>query len=185
MTKNYRIGVDYQLYSVADGKDTLEEKTDKGEPFRFLSGFGMVLDDFEKNIAPLEIGGAFDFTLTPEQAYGEYDERGLIEFDREMFSVEGKFDDKNVAEGRMIWLNNSEGRQFPGLVLATEPKVRIDLNHPLAGKTLHFVGTVVEREEATAEEIQAMAAHLAGEGGCGGDCGSCGGCGGGHCGGCQ
>ena len=65
----------------------------------------------------------------------------------------------------------------------------MDLNHPLAGKTLNFKGTVVEKVEATPQEIQAMISHLAGEGGCGGcgggSCGSCGGCGEGGCGGCN
>ena len=47
-TINYRFGVDYKLYTVAEGKETLEEKTEAGLPFRFLSGFGMVLDGSQR-----------------------------------------------------------------------------------------------------------------------------------------
>lgn len=190
-TINYRFGVDYKLYTVAEGKETLEEKTEAGLPFRFLSGFGMVLEDFEKNVGCLEIGGEFDFVVPVERAYGEYDERGLIELDKQLFTVDGKFDDTNVAEGRIIQLQNQDGQQFPALVLSVDEKVKVDLNHPLAGKTLHFVGKVVEKEEASPQEIQAMIAHLTGGGcgGCGGGCSSCGdggcdSCGDGGCGGC-
>ena len=62
----------------------------------------------------------------------------------------------------------------------------IDLNHPRAGQDLHFVGTVVEKREATNEEVTQMVNVLSGGCGCGcgencnGSCGS-GGCEGGGC----
>lgn len=184
-TVNYRFGVDYKLYSVQEGKEVLEEETDATMPFRFLSGFGLVLDDFEKNVTVLEIGGEFDFVVPVERAYGEYDERGIIELDKSLFTIDGKFDDENVAVGRIIQLQNADGQQFPGLVLEVSDKVRVDLNHPLAGKTLHFVGKVVEKVEASPQEIQAMIAHLTGGGGCGGCGGGCSSCDGGCDSGCD
>ena len=178
--KNYRYGIEYKLYTTSDGKETLEEETTENEPFRFLSGFGMVLDDFEKAVENLEVGGTFDFNVPVDKAYGEYVERGIIELDKQLFTIDGKFDNVNVAEGRIIRLQNADGQQFPGLVLAVDDKVRIDLNHPLAGKNLHFIGKVVEKVEASPKEIEAMMAHLTGNGGCGGcgggSCGDCGGC---------
>lgn len=188
---NFRIGVEYTLYTKNDGKETIEEQTREGEPFRFLSGFGMCLDAFEDQVAPLEIGDSFDFTLSVDKAYGPFDERGIIELNRELFTIDGHFDSEHIAEGNVIQLQNAEGQRFPALVLSVADKVKVDLNHPLAGKELHFVGKVTEKEEATAQEIQAMAAHLAGEGGCGGNCGGCSGCGddsncgNGGCGGCH
>lgn len=184
--KNYRIGVDYKLYTINKDGETLEEETSREEPFRFLSGFSMVLDDFEKAVGDLAVGEAFDFTVPVERAYGEYDERGRIDLDRSLFEVDGKFDDKNIKAGNVVPLQNDEGRRFMATVVSVDNQVHLDLNHPLAGKQLHFVGTVVEREEASAKEIQAVAAHLAGEcGGCGGDCGSCGGGCEGGCGSCN
>ncbi|MFU2373366.1 MAG: peptidylprolyl isomerase, partial [Bacteroidales bacterium] len=83
--------------------------------------------------------------------------------------------------GAVLPLVNAEGLRFQGLVLELKDNtVIIDLNHPLAGKDLHFKGQVVTMRDATNEEIQALINH---EGcNCGGDCeGGCeGGCGGHH-----
>ena len=60
-----------------------------------------------------------------------------------------------------------------------DSKVKVDLNHPLAGNRLNFKGYIIENREATKEEMQTMLNHLNG-GGCGGNCGGdCGGCEGG------
>lgn len=179
--KNYSIAVDYQLFTLSEGKRELEEKTDDGQPFRFLSGFGMTLDAFEQHIVPLNEGDKFDFTLSVEQGYGERVQERVIDLDKQMFCVNGKFDVENIFVDAIVPLQNADGQRFLGHVLdITDDKVLMDLNHPLAGMELNFVGTVVEKREAMPQEIQAMMAHLAGEGGCGGCSGGCnGGCNGG------
>lgn len=189
MDKNYRIGIDYKLYVINDnGEATLEEETTQQEPFRYLSGFNMTLEKFEQETASLNVGDTFDFTLTKEEAYGDYYEERVLMLDKQMFCINGKFDSQNIQIDALVPLQNEEGQRFLGHVLEiTETHVKMDLNHPLAGKTLNFKGTVVEKIEATPQEIQAMMAHLTGQGGCGGcgggSCGSCGGgCGEGGCG---
>ena len=115
-----------------------------------------------------------------------------------MFDVDGHFDKENIFVGATIPLQNEDGNRFMGVVLEIgTDKVRIDLNSPLAGKTLNFTGKVLENRTATADEIQSLVNHL--NGGCSGGCGNCGGsCGHdgkkdgekhdggcGHCGGCH
>lgn len=184
MNKYYAIA--YKLYTLCEGKKNLEEEAPAEDPFIFISGFGTTITGFEKHIENLEKGQAFDFTLSKEEAYGEhYDER-VIELDKSIFEIDGKFDDKHIFVDAIIPLQNEDGNRFMGQVLAiTDEKVRVDLNHPLAGKELNFVGEVVECRVASNEEIQSLINSLSG-GGCHGGCGNCGGncdggCGGDNC----
>ena len=101
-----------------------------------------------------------------------------------MFCIDGKLDEEHIFVDAIIPLQNENGQRFLGKVLEVgDSKVKVDLNHPLAGKDLHFIGSIVESREATNEEIQNMINHM--NGGCGGNCGDCGGGCGGHDGGCD
>jgi len=74
-----------------------------------------------------------------------------------------------VRKGAIIPLQNEDGNRFNGVVAeVTADKVKVDLNHPLAGRTLNFKGSILEAHEATNEEIQAFVESLQGNGeGCG------------------
>ncbi|MBO5185513.1 MAG: FKBP-type peptidyl-prolyl cis-trans isomerase [Prevotella sp.] len=177
---NKYIAVDYKLYTVNNGESKLEEETNEGQPFQFISGFGITLEAFEKNIVELAKGDTFDFTLTKEEAYGDYEQERVLDLEREMFCINGHFDHEHIYKDAIVPLQNEDGNRFYGRVLSVDDsKVKMDLNHPLAGKSLNFKGTVVESREATNEEIQGMINRLSGEG-CGCGCGDCGGGCGGH-----
>ncbi len=193
-TKNKFIVASYSLYDVTNGQDgneVLIEKTQDQRPFIFVSGMGATLPAFEEQILKCAKGEEFDFELTPDQAYGERVEERVIELDKNIFTVNGEFDAQHVKVGAILPLQNEDGNRFLGLVLAIgDDKVKIDLNHPLAGKKLNFCGEILESREATAEEVAHMAKLMSGEGqqGCGGGCDNCGSnCGEGDCkdGGCE
>ena len=189
-TNNKFIVASYSLYDVTngdDGNEVLIEKTQDERPFIFVSGMGATLPSFEEEILKHAKGEEFDFVLNPEQGYGERVEERVIELDKQIFTVNGVFDAQHVKVGAVIPLQNEDGNRFLGLVLAIgDDKVKIDLNHPLAGKKLNFCGEILESREATAEEVAHMAKLMSGEagGGCGGNCGDCkdGGCKDGNCG---
>lgn len=182
---NKYISVSYELYDVTGGNHDLVEQTTEDRKFIFVSGMGVTLPAFEEAVAGLAQGEEFDFTLTPEQAYGERFEERVIELDKQIFCIDGQFDAQHVQVGAIIPLQNQDGTRFNGVVLdITDSKVRVDLNHPLAGKTLNFKGSIVQSREATAEEVAQMAQLISGEGSCSG-CKGEGGCNGGSCGGCH
>lgn len=182
--KNKYIAVAYKLYTNENGTENMVEEAPANKPFQFISGMGLALDDFEKNVASLQKGEEFEFSLTKEQAYGEHEEERVLSLDREMFCIDGKLDSEHIFVDAIIPLQNENGQRFLGKVMEIgDSKVKVDLNHPLAGKDLHFKGSIIESREATNEEIQNMINQLSG--GCGGHCEGCGGDCGGHDSGCE
>ena len=188
-TNNKFMSVHYQLYTVVDGEDVLEEQTSREHPFEFVTGFGVSMEGFEAQVSKMEKGTPFDFVLTPQEAFGEYDPEGVHKLSRDVFSINGHFDHDNIQPGAVITLLDAEEHPFLARIKKVEADgVTIDTNHPLAGKTLHFTGLVLENREATLQEMHEMATKLSGEG-CGCGCDDCGGhdhqhgggCGCGHC----
>ena len=162
---NKYVSVSYQLYSInSDGSRHLEEQTQQGNPFTFISGFGFSLDGFEQRIVPLQPADKFDFTLQPAEAFGEYEKEGVHKMKREHFTINDHFDHDNIYPGAVITLVDEEEHRFMARVVKVEDDgVTIDTNHPLAGKTLQFTGIVLENRDATNDEIQHMLNHLSHE----------------------
>lgn len=191
--ENKYITVAYELYTTEDGERELMEKATAEHPFQFISGLGTTLDTFESQIAPLNKGDQFEFTIASEDAYGEYDDAHVLDLPKSIFEIDGRFDNERIYAGNVVPLMDSEGRRLNGTVVEVQPEtVVIDMNHPLAGASLTFIGQVIENRLATNEEVQGMVNMMSGEseGGCGcgcdsdgcsdDDCGDgCGGCGGG------
>lgn len=167
-TTHKYVTVAYKLYTDNEkGIHELVEEAPAEHPFQFITGMGVTLDSFEEKIAPLAEGDAFDFTLASDEAYGPYEQEHVLELDKSIFSPNGHFDKEQVYPGAVLPLVNADGNRFDGLVLEVKDKtVVIDLNHPLAGKNLHFKGSVVTMREATNEEIEGMANLMSGEGCC-------------------
>ena len=191
---NMFVAVSYTLYTVDGEKKEKIEEAPASKPFEFITGFGVTLDEFEKQIAQLDKGADFEFQLSKEQAYGDFEQERVLDLDRSIFQINGHFDHENIFEGAVVPLQNEDGNRFYGRVLEIgADKVKMDLNHPLAGKTLCFSGKVIDKREATNQEIQNRVNFLSGEHSCGCGCGcdDCGGdcddhhhdggCGCGHC----
>lgn len=179
--KNQYMEVAYQLFVDGENGQEMTEETTKERPFQFITGFGVALDAFEQQVAGLQKGDSFDFTITHDQAYGDYRDDLVLDLEREVFSINGHFDHEHIYEDAIVPLQNEEGNRFYGRIVEVgEEKVKVDLNHPLAGEDLTFKGTIVENREATAKEIEHLVAHMAG--GCGCSCDDCnGGCEHEHC----
>ena len=106
--QNKYIAVMYKLYtSASDSKPELVEETAEGDPFVFISALGMTLDAFEAQIVPLKVGDKFDFTLAPNDAYGEYDEAGKQALPRKVFEINGKLDSHFIFEGAVVPLSSA------------------------------------------------------------------------------
>jgi len=176
ITANKSVSAEYELY--VDGENGAEpelmEKATAAQPLSFIYGVGMMLPKFEENLFGLSVGDKFDFNIAAEEAYGLYEDENVLDLDRSIFEIDGKIDEKIIFAGNVVPLMDSEGHRLNAQVVeVNDTHVKVDLNHPLAGENLHFIGTVTEVREATEKELSALTG-----GGCG--CGS-GGCGSGGC----
>ncbi len=174
----------YDLYEVApDGSQKLVHQTNPEDPERIVFGVtrGMIVP-LEKAIEGLEKDGTFDLIVKADEAFGPYDPDQIVELERDIFLVDGKFDEEMIKVGALVPMMTADGYRINGLVKeVTADKVKMDFNHPLAGKDVRFSGKILEVRDATPEEIQP--AHGCGGCGCGdngcsdGNCGCDGDCG--------
>jgi len=150
------VSLTYDLYTTQDdGTEGFVESADASHPLVFLYGAGQMLPKFEENLASLSTGDSYDFRLSAEDAYGVYDEKAVANLPMEMFK-----DVDMPGIGNVIPLQDNQGNRFQGQVVSiAEDAVIVDLNHPMAGKELHFKGNILEVRPATADELAHGHAH--------------------------
>jgi peptidylprolyl isomerase len=103
-------------------------------PLKFTVGAGQMIPGFDAAVVGMARGETKTITIGPEQAYGLRDEECLIDFPRANVP-EGM----EIEPGMQLYLQDSRGNPVPALVVSIDEKaVRMDCNHPLAGKTLQF-----------------------------------------------
>ena len=175
----------YDLYQInADGTETLVHQTDKDDPEKIVFGVTRgVIAPLEKALDGMEQGGTFDVIAKAAEAFGPYDPEQVAELEKEIFIVDGKFDDEVIKTGAIVPMMTQDGYRINGVVKeVTDTKVKMDFNHPLAGKDIRFKGSVTLVRDATPEELKPTGC------GCGCDHENCGdghndhcGCGDGCC----
>ena len=135
------VSLTYDLYVKEDnGSEGLVESATEEQPLVFLYGAGQMLPKFEENLSTLSTGDNYDFQLSAQDAYGEYDEEAVANLPKEMFNG------TDMPEiGSILPLQDNNGNRFQGQVVSgTEDAVLGDLNHPMAGQELHFKGNIVK-----------------------------------------
>lgn len=142
----------------------LVEQTSKDNPLTFLAGVGMMIPGFENQLAGKQPGDKYDITVKPEEGYGDTDPEAIIDLPKDIFKVDGQLQEDMLVVGNIIPLQDQNGHPLQGVVLEVgDETVKMDLNHRLAGKTLHFTGEVLEVRPATEDEISH--GHVHGPGG--------------------
>ena len=181
ITKNAVVEFSYEL----EVEGQIVDRTTNEKPLDYIHGTGSLLPKLEEHIEGMQAGDKFEITLAPSDAYGEVDPQRIIDLPKAAFEVNGEVREDLLVPGNTIPMMNSMGGVIPGVVLEVTPEsVKMDLNHQMAGKTLHFVGEIVSVREATEKELtEGLHGEYVHSCGCGG--GGChgGGCHGGECGG--
>ena len=148
ITKDTIVTVTFRV-SDAQGRLVDDGKT----PQSYLHGHGNTLPGIEKALEGQEAGYQATLSLTPDDAFGERDERLVTTIPKTQFPP-------GVKVGGHLNGTDDQGQQQVYTVMKIKgDTVHLDGNHPLAGQTLRFVLKVLEVRAATPEEVAHGHAH--------------------------
>ena len=166
--QNKMVGVDYKL--TVDGQ--IADQSRPGQPLEFIFGTGMLLPKFEEAILGKEPGDKVSFTLEPKDGYGELIAEAIVDLPKHIFMVDGKLAEDILFEGSQVPMSDAQGNRMMGTVKEVgDEHVKMDFNHPMAGKTLHFDVEVVTVRDVTPEDLQGhCSCGSCGDHGCGDGC---------------
>ncbi len=139
------VSIEYTL--TVDGN--IVDASEENEPLEYLQGFQNIIPGLERELVGMQVGESREVTVLPKDGYGDTDPNALIEVPRSEFPK-----DFELKAGVELQLQNQDNEILNAVIVDVTPKmVKLDLNHPLAGKELFFRVTVVGLREPTEEEI--------------------------------
>ncbi len=139
------VAMDYTLHVDGEKIDSSEGR----EPLEYLHGAGNIIPGLEREMAGMEVGESKQVVVSPADGYGESDPDAFIEIPRSEFPR-----DIPLELGLELQVQDPSGNPMYARIDAiTDESVRLDFNHPLAGKELHFSVKIVGLREPTEEEL--------------------------------
>jgi len=150
-------------YLIRTGDHDHYPRSGKPEELSFCLGCGLMPAHLEEALVGMALEELKTVRLTPQQAFGEVDEKLVLEVPRADFAPE-----VHPEPGDAFETTDEEGHPAYFVVKAVMPDtVTIDFNHPLAGKEVEFVITLKGVREATPEDMKTSS--------CSCSCSQCGG----------
>lgn len=120
-------------YILKDDTGQILDSNNGRDPLTYTQGEEQILPGLEKALTGMRAGEQKQVTVKPEEGYGPVDPAAQTEVPKEMLPPDA------LTVGTQLTARSPGGQST--LVRVKEIKERtviIDLNHPLAGKTLHF-----------------------------------------------
>lgn len=140
VTLDYTLTIDEQI---------IDSSKENG-PIRFLQGSGEIIPGLERQLNKVVLGADQKIIVLPEEGYGKFEEARLVDFSRDELP-----EDVPLELGIQLKMKNQNGKLLHARIHEiTDDLVKLNFNHPLAGKELHFDVTVVELRAATADELE-------------------------------
>ena len=135
----YTLQVDGEIIDTSEGH----------EPIEFLQGQGNIIPGLENALYGMAVGESKDVVVAAGDGYGEMDDQAYMEVPRDQFP-----EDIPMEVGTQLELHNEAGQPMVARIdQVGDTSVRLDFNHPLAGKELHFAVKIAGLRPATEEEL--------------------------------
>jgi len=119
---------------------TVFDSSKEREPLEFTVGDGKIIPGFEEAVIGMQPGESKTIKIEAEKAYGPYREELVAEVEKTKFP-----EDVKPEAGQQLQVKQENGQVIIVTVLgSTDTHVKLDANHPLAGKDLTFELELVE-----------------------------------------
>jgi len=158
--KDRVVSIDYEL---KDEGGALIDRSE-GEPLVYLHGNENIIPGLERQLEGKKAGDKLDCVIAPADGYGERDDELVFAVSPSDFAEPGK-----IEVGMQFQAHQEDGVRIVTVVGVDKDEIKVDANHPLAGKSLHFSVTVKDVRAASEDELKHGHVH--------GDDHGCGGCG--------
>ncbi len=145
-------------YTVAETGLAEVENSRIGEPVAILVGHRNIIAGVENALLGHQAGDRFEVTVPPEDGYGLRREGMTQRLSKKNFPKGA-----TLQPGAQIVLKTDHGPRMVTVQKVGMTVVDVDLNHPLASKTLTFDIEVIAVREGSAEEV--AHSHVHGDGG--------------------
>ena len=122
---------------LSDG--TVFDSSQGRDPLEFTFGSGQVIPGFDEAVTGMAVGDSATVTIEPENAYGERREEMVQNVPRNDIPAEIE-----LAVGMQLQASGPQGQMIVTVMELSDDVVRLDANHPLAGKALTFDLELVE-----------------------------------------
>ena len=154
------VAIDYIL-TLESGQEI--DRSPEGQPLGFITGTGQIIPGLEKALMGKSEGDSAKIIVEPEDAYGPVKNEMFQEIPKNQFP-----EDVEIEPGMAF---EAQGPNGPFMITVSQindnDTVTVDLNHPMAGKQLHFDINVIEVREPSSEEVAQAAARFSAGCGCG------------------
>ena len=125
--------------TLEDGQE-FDSSRKRGETLNFAVGTGQMIAGFDAAVEGMEVGEVKDVTLDPTQAYGERKDEAVMPVNRKNFPEDFKVEVSGMVQGQ-----TEQGMPIQATIVGEdEENLILDMNHPLAGKSLNFNIELVE-----------------------------------------
>lgn len=140
------VSMEYTLH--VDGE--LVDSSEGQEPLEFLQGEGNIIPGLEDELYGMGIGESKEVVVAAEDGYGLLDPDAFIDVPKAQFPAEIP-----LEAGVELQVQDENGNPMMARIDRVDNEnVKLDFNHPLAGKELHFKVKVVGLRDATEEELE-------------------------------
>jgi FKBP-type peptidyl-prolyl cis-trans isomerase SlyD len=156
VTDDVVVSINYSL--TVDGE--VVDSTEGDEPLQFLQGHQNIIPGLERELSGMRVGDSKQVVVTPAEAYGEVDPENIVDVPRSEFPSEIP-----LEPGTELEVKNADNEVLSATIAEiNSDTVKLDFNHPLAGKQLTFDVTIVDLRQATEEELAHGHVHYEDEG---------------------